>query len=83
LDADDGAADHWNHRVDNDYYSQPGALFRLMSASQKQALFDNTARALVGVSKAIQRLHIEHCTMADPEYGAGVERAIAASENAA
>ena len=26
-----GAADHWNHREDTDYYSQPGALFRLMS----------------------------------------------------
>ena len=27
----EGAADHWNHRVDQDYYSQPGALFRLMT----------------------------------------------------
>ena len=24
-------ADHWNHREDTDYYSQPGALFRLMT----------------------------------------------------
>lgn len=27
----EGAADHWNHRIDEDYYSQPGALYRLMS----------------------------------------------------
>src|SRR5690242_13036966 len=44
-----GAAARWNHRQDDDYYSQPGALFRLMDARQRQALFDNTARALRGV----------------------------------
>jgi catalase len=76
----EGAADRWNHRVDDDYFSQPGDLFRLMSPAQKQALFDNTARAIKGVSKAIQQLHIEHCRKADPAYGEGVERAIAAIE---
>ena len=39
----EGAADHWNHREDDDYYSQPGKLFRLMTAEQKKALFENTA----------------------------------------
>jgi catalase len=72
----EGAADHWNHRVDEDYYSQPGALFRLMSDTQKQALFDNTARSLNGVSEPIQKLHIEHCTKADPAYGQGVAAAL-------
>lgn len=71
-----GAAGHWNHREDRDYFSQPGALFRLMSAEQKQALFDNTARSISGASaQSIQR-HIEHCTQADPAYGAGVALAI-------
>ena len=42
----EGAADHWNHREDDDYYSQPGKLFRLMSAEQQKALFGNTARAM-------------------------------------
>ncbi|AZG15914.1 catalase [Cupriavidus pauculus] len=72
----EGSADHWNHRVDDDYFSQPGALFRLMSPAQQQALFDNTARAIKGVSKPIQQRHIEHCTKADPAYGAGVAAAI-------
>jgi len=72
----EGAADHWNHRIDEDYYSQPGALFRLMSDTQKQALFGNTARALAGVSKPIQSLHIKHCTEADPAYGRGVAEAL-------
>ncbi|MCB2255049.1 catalase [Pseudomonas chlororaphis] len=74
----EGAAGHWNHRLDPDYFSQPGALFRKMSPAQKQALFDNIARALMGVSGPIQQLHIEHCTKADPEYGQGVRNALQA-----
>lgn len=74
----EGAADHWNHRVDDDYYSQPGALFRLMTPAQQQALFDNTARAMQGTSRPVQGLHVEHCTKADPAYGAGVAKALAA-----
>ena len=31
----EGAADHWNHRVDEDYYTQPGLLFRLMTPEKK------------------------------------------------
>jgi catalase len=72
----EGAADHWNHREDTDYFSQPGNLFRLMNEEQQQALFYNTARAIAGVSKDIQQLHIDHCTQADPAYGAGVAAAI-------
>ncbi|MFK2930917.1 catalase [Dyella agri] len=72
----EGAADHWNHRVDEDYYSQPGALFRLMSAKQKKALFENTARAMQGVPEDIQRRHIEHCRKADKAYGEGVAKAL-------
>ena len=76
-----GAVDHWNHRVDDDYYSQPGDLFRLMTPAQQQALFDNIARGMVGVSAPVKKLHIEHCTKADPAYGAGVAAAIERLEN--
>lgn len=72
----EGAADHWNHRIDDDYFSQPGDLFRLMSEAQRQVLFENTARAMHGVSKAVKDLHIENCGKADPAYGAGVRQAI-------
>ena len=73
----EGAADHWNHRVDEDYYSQPRALFRLMTAAQQQALFDNTARAISGASEQVKQRHIGNCTLCDPAYGAGVAEAIA------
>ena len=72
-----GAADHWNFREDDaDYYSQPRALFRLMSAAQQQVLFDNTARAMNGASEATKRRHIANCTQCDPAYGAGVAKAL-------
>ena len=77
----EGAADHWNHRVDEDYYSQPGALYRLMTPSQQQALFDNTARAINGARKEVIALHVEHCSKADPAYGAGVAHAIEALQS--
>jgi len=72
----EGAADHWNHREDDDYYSQPGALFRLMSPAQQQVLFENTARSIGGAPREIQLRHIANCTKADPAYGAGVARAL-------
>lgn len=74
----EGMADHWNHREDDDYYSQPGKLFRLMSSSQQQLLFDNTARAISGASEEVRQRHIDNCGKADPAYGAGVAKAIIA-----
>ena len=72
----EGAADHWNHREDDDYYTQPGLLFRLMSAAQKQALFENTARAMGDAPKEIKLRHIGNCMKADPAYGEGVAKAL-------
>jgi catalase len=74
----EGAADHWNHREDDDYYSQPGALFRLMTPAQQRTLFENTARSLGGASRPVQLRHIENCSRADPAYGAGVAAALEA-----
>lgn len=68
------AADHWNHREDTDYYSQPGALFRLMTPAQQQVLFENTADSMSGVPREIQIRHVSHCFKADPAYGAGITR---------
>jgi catalase len=72
----DGAADRWDHRVDSDYYSQPGALFRLFDEGQRQRLFANIAAAMQGVPEEIVRVQLEHFTRADPDYGEGVKRAL-------
>ena len=77
----EGAAAHWDHRADDDYYSQPGKLFRLMTPAQQQILFDNTARSVGGASQAIQQRHIDNCSKADPAYGAGVAAALAKGQS--
>jgi catalase len=72
-----GTADHWNAREDdNDYFTQPGKLFRLMTVAQKEALFGNTARAMGDAPKEIKIRHIGNCLKADPDYGKGVAKAM-------
>ena len=76
----DGAADHWSHREDDDdYYSQPGALFRMMSPEQQKVLFENTARAMGDAPQEIKIRHISNCMKADPAYGEGVASALGIS----
>lgn len=73
----DGAADHWDHREDDDdYYSQPGELFRLMSPEQQQTLFENTARNMGDAPDDIKKRHVANCAKADKAYGEGVARAL-------
>ncbi|OAT88924.1 catalase [Candidatus Arthromitus sp. SFB-turkey] len=75
-----GAADHWNFREDdNDYYTQPGKLFRLMSPEQKKVLFENTARSMGDIPKEIKLRHISNCYKADPEYGQGIAEVLGIS----
>ena len=72
-------ADRWNFRDDDaDYFSQPRALFALMTPAQQQVLFENTARNIQGAPDQVVQRHIHNCTECDPQYGAGVAAAIAA-----
>lgn len=61
---------------DEDYYTQPGKLFRLMTTEQQKVLFENTARNMEGVPEFIKMRHINNCLKADPEYGEGVAEAM-------
>ncbi len=73
----EGAADHWNHRDDNDdYFTQPGNLFRMMSVEQQQVLCENTARAMGDAPQEVKIRHISHCLKADTAYGEGVAKAL-------
>lgn len=77
-----GAADHWDYREDDDdYYSQPRALFKLMTSDQRMALYGNTARAMGDAPDFIKERHIEHCLACDPEYGEGVAKALGMWKN--
>lgn len=72
-----GDGDHYDFREDDDdYFSQPGNLFRLMTPEQQQVLFDNTAAEVGQADRFIQERHIGNCYKADPEYGKGVAKAL-------
>ena len=77
----DGAADHWNHREDDDYYTQAGDLFKMMNKNQQKVLFENTARAMGDAPKEIKVRHIKNCLQADKAYGQGVAAALDISMN--
>jgi catalase len=62
--------------LDEDFYTQPGNLFRLMTPDAQQRLIGNIAASLGQVEKRIQDLQINHFYKCDPKYGEGVARAI-------
>jgi catalase len=50
----------------------------MLKPDEQQRLFENTARAIGEASKEVQDRHIGNCSKADPAYGKGVAKAIAA-----
>ena len=72
MHLDAAYADRFNHRVDEDYYEQPGNLFRLMNTEQRGRLLDNMAEAMGGVPLDIVKRWTAHCFKADPAYGEGL-----------
>jgi catalase len=70
------AADHYDHRLEDDHWEQPGDLFRKMTPAQRQLLFDNTARAIKGATREVLERHVANCKRADPAYGRGVAEAL-------
>jgi catalase len=75
----DGNADRYNHREGNDDFSQPRALFRLFDAGQRQRLFANIAASMQGVPQTIVERQFALFDKVDPDYGAGVRKALAAA----
>jgi catalase len=78
-----GDADRYSHREGNDDYTQPGNLFRLMTAEQQQRLFKNVAAAMAGVPEEIVQRQLSHFHQADPRYAQGVAKALGVKNGAA
>ncbi|WP_312044779.1 catalase [Erwinia sp.] len=72
----EGAADHWNHREDEDYFTQPRALFTLLSEEEHQRMFQRIAGELRQIPAFIQQRQIALFYQVHPAYGAGVEQAL-------
>jgi catalase len=75
----EGDARHYDHRLEDDHWEQPGNLFRKMTPERKQLLFENTARAINGASQEVLERHVANCRRADPDYGRGVAEALGIS----
>lgn len=67
-----GDADRYNRRVGNDDYSQPRALFRLLSHAARERLMDNVGAAMQGVPVDIVKRQVALFYRVDPDYGIGV-----------
>ncbi|ASM36112.1 catalase [Campylobacter sputorum] len=71
----DGAAQRFGYD-DEDYYSQPKALFDLMNDSQKSQLFNNIADSMDGVSDEVKQRALKHFEKIDTAYAKGVIEAL-------
>ena len=71
-----GSVDRHNHRLDGDYYSQPGKLFRLMKPDARERLIGNIVASMKSVPQRIQELQVRHFHKADPAYGTGVAKGL-------
>jgi catalase len=71
-----GSVDRHNHRLDTDYYSQPGNLFRLMKPDARERLIGNIVASLKSVPRRIQEVQVRHFYKADPAYGTGVAKGL-------
>jgi catalase len=71
-----GTVDRHNHRLDSDYYTQPGNLFRLLKPEARERLIGNIAASMKSVPRRIQELQIQHFYKADPAYGTGVAKGL-------
>jgi catalase len=71
-----GSVDRHNHRLDSDYYSQPGNLFRLMKPDARERLIGNIVASMKSVPQRMQEVQVRHFYMADPAYGTGVAKGL-------
>ena len=68
-----------DHRIGNDDYVQPRALFELFDVGEKARLFSNIAAAMGGVPEAIVERQLAHFAKIHPDYAAGVRAALASA----
>ncbi len=71
-----GEAARYDHRLGNDDFSQPRALFNLFDQAQKQRLFENLAAAMASVPDFIVERQLALFDKVHADYGAGVRRAL-------
>lgn len=71
-----GDADRYDHRVGNDDFSQPRALWKLFDEQQRNRLYSNIAQAMSGVPQNIVERQLALFDQIDPAYGNGIRAAL-------
>jgi catalase len=71
-----GDAARFDHRMGNDDFIQPRALFNLFNTGQKTRLFANIAAAMEGVPELIVERQLALFAKVHPDYAAGVRAAL-------
>ncbi|WP_297810441.1 catalase [uncultured Helicobacter sp.] len=61
---------------DEDFYTQPRALFELMNEKQKNQLFDNIAFSMQEVETKIIEKALKHFEKISPQYAKGIQNAL-------
>lgn len=69
-----GMAYNYDHRADNDYYSQPGDLYRLVSQEEREHIHSNVAGAIQDIPETIKIRAIARFYQADKNCGEGIAR---------
>ncbi|EAL9772546.1 catalase [Campylobacter lari] len=62
--------------LDDDFYTQPRALFDIMNQDQKEQLFKNIATSMSGVDEKIIARALSHFEKISSEYANGVKKAL-------
>ncbi|EAH4571951.1 catalase [Campylobacter lari] len=62
--------------LDDDFYTQPRALFDIMNQDQKEQLFKNIATSMSGVDEKIIQRALSHFEKISSEYANGVKKAL-------
>ncbi|MCE7301458.1 catalase [Campylobacter coli] len=62
--------------LDDDFYTQPRALFNIMNQNQKEQLFENIAASMEGVEEKIITRALGHFEKISPDYAQGIKKAL-------
>ncbi|OCX43245.1 catalase [Campylobacter ornithocola] len=62
--------------LDDDFYTQPRALFNIMNQDQKEQLFKNIAASMSGVDEKIIARALSHFEKISSEYANGIKKAL-------
>ena len=72
-----GADDHWNHREDDDYYSQAEALYNLLSDEEHQRMYQRIASELTTIPEDIAERQLKLFGNVHESYETGIRKAMA------